>query len=97
MLFAIFCTDKPGRLETRLAVRATHLSYLEGHADKLIHAGPLLDPEGRPCGSLLVIDAADRAEAEGFAADDPYATAGLFESTLIRGFRTVFRDGALAG
>lgn len=97
MLFAIFCTDKPGRLETRLAVRATHLSYLERHIGKLVHAGPLLDTEGRPCGSLLLIDVADRTEAEGFAANDPYAEAGLFESTLIRGFRTVFRDGAPAG
>ena len=94
MLFAIICTDKPGRLETRMAVRATHLSYLERYVDKLVHAGPLLDTDGRSCGSLLLVDVADRAEAEGFAASDPYAGVDLFESTLIRGFRTVFRDGA---
>ena len=96
MLFAITCTDKPGLLETRLAVRPSHLSYLERYVDKLVHAGPLLDLDGRPCGSLLVIDVADRAEAEGFAASDPYTKAELFESTVIRGFRTVFRDGAVA-
>jgi uncharacterized protein YciI len=96
MLFAIICTDKPGRLETRLAVRSTHLSYLERYAEKLVHVGPLLDDNQRPCGSLLIVDVADRAEAEGFAASDPYAKAELFESTVIRGFRTVFRDGAVA-
>ena len=96
MLFAIICADKPGRLETRLAVRPAHLSYLERYVDRLVHVGPLLDGDGRPCGSLLVVDVADRAEAEGFAASDPYAKADLFESTVIRGFRTVFRDGAVA-
>ena len=96
MLFAIVCTDKPGYLETRMAVRPTHLSYLERYVNKLVHVGPMLDTDGRPCGSLFVIDVADRAEAEGFAASDPYAVAALFESTVIRGFRTVFRDGAVA-
>jgi uncharacterized protein YciI len=45
---------------------------------------------------LLLIDVADRAEAEGFAASDPYAKADLFESVVIRPVRTVFRDGELA-
>ncbi len=96
MLFAIICTDKPDRLETRLAARDSHLSYLERYIEKVVHAGPLLDMDGRLCGSLLVIDVADRAAAEGFAASDPYAKVELFESTVIRGFRTVFRDGAVA-
>ncbi len=96
MLFAIICTDKPGHLETRLAARANHLSYLERYVDRLVHVGPLLGNDGRPCGSLLVIDVSDRAAAEGFAASDPYTKVDLFESVVIRGFRTVFRDGAVA-
>ncbi len=97
MLFAIICTDKPDSIALRLATRPTHLAYLITYAERLVEAGPLLDGEGRPCGSLLVIDVADRAEAEGFAAEDPYAKAGLFESTVIRGYRMVFRDGEQAG
>ncbi|MBV9755585.1 MAG: YciI family protein [Alphaproteobacteria bacterium] len=95
MLFMLFCTDRPGGLETRLATRPTHLAYLETYRDKILFAGPALDPDGRPCGSLLIIEVADRAEAEGFAEGDPYAKAGLFESTIIRPVRTVFRDGEL--
>jgi uncharacterized protein YciI len=53
----------------------------------------VLDPEGQPCGSLLVVEAADRAAAEAFAAADPYAKAGLFESVVVRPFRAVFKDG----
>jgi uncharacterized protein YciI len=93
MLFAIICTDRPGGLDLRLATRPTHLAYLTMYASRIVHGGPMLDIEGRPCGSLLIIEAEDRAAAEGFAASDPYAKAGLFESTVIRPFREVFRDG----
>lgn len=93
MLFAIVCTDRPGALELRLATRPGHLAYLETYAARVVFGGPTLDLDGRPCGTLLVIEAEDRAAAEGFAASDPYAKAGLFESTVIRPFRAVLRDG----
>ena len=93
MLFAIICTDRPGGLDLRLATRPTHLAYLTMYAQRIVHGGPTLDSDGRPCGSLLIIEAEDRAAAEGFASSDPYAKAGLFESTVIRPFRAVFRDG----
>jgi uncharacterized protein YciI len=93
MLFALICTDKPGSLDLRLATRGAHLAYLETYQQRLVQAGPLLDPDGRPCGSLLLVDVADAAEAAGFAEADPYNRAGLFESVVIRPFRTVFKDG----
>ena len=96
MLFAIICTDRPGGLDLRLATRPAHIAYLTTYASRVMHGGPTLDMDGRPCGSLLVIEAEDRAAAEGFAASDPYAKAGLFESTVIRGFRAVFKDGEAA-
>ena len=95
MLFAVICTDRPGSLDLRLASRPVHLAYLSMYADRIVQSGPMLDTDGRPCGTLLLLDVADRAAAEGFAAADPYAKAGLFESTVIRGFRTVIRDGEM--
>jgi uncharacterized protein YciI len=95
MLFAIVCADRPGNLDLRQATRPVHLDYLKSHAHRLVQAGPVLNAAGEPCGSLLIIDAADRAEAEAFAAGDPYARAGLFESTMIRPYRMVFRDGQM--
>ena len=94
MLFMLICTDRPGGLDLRMATRPAHLAYLETEAARIMSGGAMLDPEGKPCGSLLVIEAAGRAEAEAFAAGDPYAKAGLFESTLIRPFRQVYKDGA---
>ncbi len=95
MLFTIHCTDKPGCQELRLATRSAHLAYLQRRAECLVQAGPVLDLDGKPAGSLLLVNMAGRAEAEALAAGDPYAEAGLFESTVIRGYRSVFRDGAL--
>jgi uncharacterized protein YciI len=93
MLFTLICIDRPGGLDLRMATRPAHLAYLEGEAHRIVSGGAMLDAEGRPGGSLLVIEAKDRAEVEAFAAADPYAKAGLFESTLIRPFRQVFKDG----
>lgn len=94
MLFTIVCSDKPGSLELRSATRPAHLAYLNSHAARLVQAGPMLDAADKPCGSLLIVDVPDRAAAEALAKGDPYAQAGLFESTVIRPYRCVFRDGA---
>ncbi len=93
MLFSLVCSDRPGALDLRMATRPSHIAFLETYQEKLVHAGAMLDLDGRPCGSILIIDVEDRAAAEGFAEADPYARAGLFESTVIRGFRTAFRGG----
>ena len=95
MLFVISCRDKPGSLDVRNATRPQHIAYLQTYAERLVQAGPMLDNDGRPCGSLLIVDVVDRAAAEGFAESDPYFRTGLFESVIIRGYRTVFRDGAV--
>ncbi|MFY8092126.1 MAG: YciI family protein [Niveispirillum sp.] len=90
MLFAITCIDKPNSLDLRMANRPTHLDYLNSFLSKITIAGPLLDDAGeKPVGSLLVMEFADRNAAESFAAGDPYAKAGLFQSVSIRPYRKV--------
>lgn len=97
MLFAIVCEDKPAALALRLATRPPHLEYLDSQVEALVQAGPLLDGEGKPCGSLLIVEAADQAAAEAFAAADPYAKAGLFAKVTIRPFRQVYAGGKQVG
>lgn len=85
MLFAIICKDKPDHLQVRLDTRPTHVDYLNGlnAAGTLKFAGPFLGEDGKPLGSLVVVEAADRTAAEAIAAGDPYAKAGLFASVEI--------------
>lgn len=94
MHFTIQCVDKPDSLELRMATRPTHLEYLKANQEKFVVVGPVLDGEGKPRGSLYVIDMPDRAAAETFIMADPYAKAGLFESVVIRPMRIVFKDGS---
>ncbi|MBX9633343.1 MAG: YciI family protein [Magnetospirillum sp.] len=91
MLFMFHCTDKAGAAEVRAGNRAAHLDYLEAHKEQIFAAGPLLGDDGASMvGSLLVLDFPDKAAAEAFAANDPYAKAGLFETVEIRAWRRVF-------
>ena len=83
-LFAILAEDIPNGVEHRMAVRATHLKYLETLGDKLVFAGPFLDGAEKPTGSLVVIEAADIEEAKTMAAADPYAKEGVFASHEVR-------------
>lgn len=87
--YAIHCIDKPHALELRLANRPAHLAHLATVADQLLLAGPLLDDEGQPIGSLVIIDFPDRTAATAFAAADPYAKAGLFASVAVTPWRKV--------
>lgn len=84
MLIAFIGKDKAGALQTRLDNRDAHVAYLK-ETGVVTYAGPLLDADEQMCGSLVVLDVADMAAAEQWAAGDPYAKAGLFEQTeLIR-------------
>ncbi|WP_319774498.1 YciI-like protein [Breoghania sp.] len=84
MLFALLCTDKPGSLQIRLDTRPDHLAFLEGLGDALKFAGPFLGEDGKPCGSLVMVEAADKNAALAIAESDPYAKAGLFSGVEAR-------------
>lgn len=89
MLYAIICIDKPGALQTRLDNREAHLGHIQGADGAIVQAGPFLDGQDKMCGSLLIMEADDISAAEDWAANDPYAKAGLFESISIRPWKRV--------
>jgi uncharacterized protein YciI len=96
MLFALICTDKPDHLQLRLDTRNDHLAFLDDLNAKgaLKFAGPFLNAEAKPNGSLVVIEAASMAAAKEIAEADPYAKAGLFASVDIRAWNWVFNNPA---
>lgn len=89
-LFLLTCLDKEGALEQRMATRPAHLDYVATFGACVKLAGPVLDKvEGSPVGSHFILDVADQAAVEAFAAKDPYALAGVFKSHTIHPFRLV--------
>ena len=88
MRVALICRDKPGHLQTRLDNRAAHLEHIKT-SGVVEMAGPFLNPEGQMAGSLVVLEVETLAQAEDWAANDPYAKAGLFESVTISEWKKV--------
>lgn len=85
MYFAFICTDKPDGLPIRQAHRPEHLAYLKSLGNALKFAGPFTAEDGETMnGSLIVVEASSLAAAQGIAAADPFAKAGLFASVEIR-------------
>jgi len=90
MLFAIVCMDKADHSHVRMENRPAHLEYLKGHADNAVFVGPMLTDDGEGMiGSLLVMNFDDKSGADEFAANDPYAKAGLFETVTIAPWKKV--------
>jgi uncharacterized protein YciI len=88
MLYALICSDRAGSAGIRRANREAHLAYIR-ETGVVAEAGPFLDAAGEMVGSLIVLDVDTRAAAEDWAANDPYAKAGLFEKVEIRAWRKV--------
>jgi uncharacterized protein len=88
-LFVISYIDKPDSLALRMKTREAHLAY--AHADdkpaKVKLGGPYLDDKGDMAGSLIIVEAPDKAAAVAFTENDPYVRAGLFQSIDVRPYR----------
>ena len=95
MLFAIIAEDVPGTLPMRIEARAAHLARLKAlnEAGRLVLAGPhpaIETPDPGPAGftgSLIVAEFATRDAAIAWAAEDPYALAGVYAKVTVKPFR----------
>lgn len=97
MLYAITGYDKPDSLSDRLAARPAHVARLEQlkQEGRLLLAGPFpavdaADPGPAGfTGSLMVVEFPCLEDAERWANEDPYLTAGVFVRVEVRPFRKV--------
>ncbi|HMS93794.1 MAG TPA: YciI family protein [Tabrizicola sp.] len=88
MRYALICLDKPNALQTRVENRTAHLDHIKS-SGVVEQAGPFIDAAGQMCGSLVILEVGTRADAEAWAAADPYAKAGLFQSVMIQEWKRV--------
>lgn len=97
MWYAIIGTDNANSLEARKAARPAHLARLQQLQDegRMLLAGPFpaIDAEDPGpagfTGSLIVAEFASLAEAQSWAATDPYIVAGVYRETAVKPFRKV--------
>jgi uncharacterized protein YciI len=93
-LYAVICVDHKGSLDLRQKVREDHLAYYRTPGSPVRLAGAVLDENGKPDGSLVIIECESQAAAEAFADGDPFAKAGLFSSVSVKPWRLAI--GAVA-
>lgn len=97
MFYAIISEDVENSLPLRMQARPAHLARVEAlkAAGKLVIAGPhpAIDDESPGdagfTGSLIIASFESLADAETWAADDPYVAAGVYRKVTVKPFRQV--------
>ncbi|SHF06228.1 YciI family protein [Vibrio gazogenes] len=98
MWYVIFSQDVENSLEKRMGARPQHLERLQQlqNEGRLLTAGPLpaidSDNPGEAgfTGSTVIADFASLDEAKAWADTDPYVTAGVYQSVIVKPYKQVF-------
>jgi uncharacterized protein YciI len=90
MFFVLHAFDKAGALPKRQASYDAHKAFLADtspHGVSIIMSGPLVADDGKTMlGSLMILEAPDRAAVETFNRADPFFAAGIWEKVNITAF-----------
>ncbi len=89
MTYLITCKDKENSIDLRLSTREKHIKYLKKIKNKLILAGPILDKNDNPVGTVLIVDFDKLTAVKKFLNDDPYSKVNLFREVNILRFKKV--------
>ncbi len=93
--FIVYCVDRVGALDVRMANRPAHLEWANQFSDRILMAGPMFAEDGETfAGSVFVIEAESLEAVREWAEDDPYARANLFERVEIRPCKWLIGAGA---
>ena len=97
MQFIINAYDAKDGLENRMRVRPAHLENIQKINGKVMSAGGILDEEGKPKGSFLVMEFASRELLEDYLEHEPYIIEHVWEKVDVEVCNTVILDGKMLG
>ena len=97
MQFIITAHDGENMLEKRLAIRPRHLEGMAKLGKHIITAGGLLDEEGKPKGSVLVLEFDKREDLDDYIASGPYVLEHVWETVEIESMNVVILNGEKVG
>jgi uncharacterized protein YciI len=83
MIFIVQALDRPNTQTLRTQARVPHLEFVADHASAFRFGGPMLGADGRPVGSLMILDLPDRAALEAHLEADPFFGCGLFQTVQV--------------
>ncbi len=89
-LFSVHALDAADGAAKRQSVHGAHVAHLKSAKDQgvtIVVGGPLVSDDGKgSVGSLMVIEAPDRATVEKFNRADPFAKNGVWARVEIQRF-----------
>ena len=89
MTYLVTCYDKKDSLNLRLSTREKHLKYLNKFKKQIMLAGPILDENKNPIGTVLILYFDDLEQVNDFLKNDPYTQVQLFKKISILEFKKV--------
>lgn len=80
MYFAVMTRDNPDAGDKRKSLYPEHRAHLDAQPDGIAIrvSGPLLGEDGKPVGSLLIIEADAIKAVRNYINSDPYIAAGVW-------------------
>ena len=97
MQFIITAHDGANMLEKRMEVRPLHLEGMVKLSSHIICAGGILDEEGKPKGSVLVMEFESRKELDEYLAGEPYVVHHVWDKIDVEAMNVVIVNGEKVG
>ena len=99
MQYLIIAHDGPDMLEKRMEVRPRHLENMERvkKTGSVVCAGGILDGEGRPVGSALVLDFTSKDLLDEYLEHEPYITEKVWETVTVEPMHVVILRNETVG
>ena len=97
MQFIVTAYDGENMLEKRMVVRPRHLEGMAKLGKHIVCAGGILDDDGKPKGSVLVLDFEDRATLVDYLKNEPYVIEQVWEKIEVEPLNVVIVDGEKVG
>lgn len=86
-------------LERRMAVRPQHLANMAKVKENagVLCAGGILNDEGNPVGSFLIMDFENRGQLDAYLASEPYVTGNVWQNIKTEACSVVILNGEKVG
>lgn len=97
MQFIITAHDGANMLEKRMEVRPRHLEGMAKLSSHIICAGGILNEDGKPKGSVLVMEFESRKELDEYLAAEPYVVHHVCEKIDVEPMNVVIVKGEKVG
>ncbi|MBQ9308259.1 MAG: hypothetical protein IJ229_10060 [Clostridia bacterium] len=97
MQFIVTAHDGENMLEKRMAVRPRHLEGMAKLGSHIVVAGGILDENGKPKGSVLVLEFDSRDALDAYLAAEPYVLEHVWEKIEVEAMNVVIVGGEKVG